>query len=286
MATVAAVIASTHHPFYYRASTSPPETRPPFADAWVSKILAFRETLTRARPDVLVMVGSDHFHQLWLDNMPQFLIGKAPFYDANFYNEEREFGLPRMRLVHVELRGLAQAVGFEIPLARDEDVVLVRLLQRPRGRLDDDRAVHPVRDVHQHGLGAAVVHEHARIVGAERVADRLARHHVPEGLVRRHSRGVEVDGVRDRAGVGERDLDQLSLPDVDDRTGCAAGPLAVHLLRHGRIASGEEIEIEQGTELRRPSRLYARATGTATEIERVEVGGSAVVVARGEFRLP
>jgi protocatechuate 4,5-dioxygenase beta chain len=60
--------------------------------------------LTRARPDVLVMVGSDHFHQLWLDNMPQFLIGKAPHYDANWYNEEREFGLPRMSLAgHEEL---------------------------------------------------------------------------------------------------------------------------------------------------------------------------------------
>ena len=72
----------------------------------------------------------------------------------------------------------------------------------------------------------------------------------------------------------------------DPATGSAAGPLAVHLLRHGRIASGDEIEIEQGTELRRPSRLYARATGTADDIERVEVGGGAVVVARGEFRLP
>jgi protocatechuate 4,5-dioxygenase beta chain len=98
MATVAAVIASTHHPFYYRASTATGEDRPPFADEWVAKIEAFRETLTSARSDVLVMVGSDHFHQLWLDNMPQFLIGKAPFYDANFYNEEREFGLPRMFL--------------------------------------------------------------------------------------------------------------------------------------------------------------------------------------------
>src|SRR5499425_3392230 len=96
MATIAAVIASTHHPFYYRASTSTGADRPPFADEWVSKILSFRETLTRANPDVLVLVGSDHFHQLWLDNMPQFLVGKAPFYDANFYNEEREFGLPRM----------------------------------------------------------------------------------------------------------------------------------------------------------------------------------------------
>src|SRR6202034_2225233 len=98
MATIAAVIASTHHPFYLRASTATGDDRPPFADEWVAKIEAFRETLTRARPDVLVMVGSDHFHQLWLDNMPQFLIGKAPFYDANYYNEEREFGLPRMGL--------------------------------------------------------------------------------------------------------------------------------------------------------------------------------------------
>jgi trans-2,3-dihydro-3-hydroxyanthranilate isomerase len=72
----------------------------------------------------------------------------------------------------------------------------------------------------------------------------------------------------------------------DPATGSAAGPLAVHLLRHGRIESGDEIEIEQGVELRRPSRLYARAVGTPEEIERVEVGGSAVVVARGEFRLP
>ena len=98
MAELVAVIASTHHPFYYRASTSTGADRPSFADEWVAKIERFRATLTVAEPDVLVMVGSDHFHQLWLDNMPQFLVGKAPFFDANFYNEEREFGLPRMLL--------------------------------------------------------------------------------------------------------------------------------------------------------------------------------------------
>jgi trans-2,3-dihydro-3-hydroxyanthranilate isomerase len=72
----------------------------------------------------------------------------------------------------------------------------------------------------------------------------------------------------------------------DAATGSAAGPLAVHLLRHGRIASAEEIEIEQGAEINRPSKLYARAEGTPEAIDRVEVGGTAVVVARGEFRLP
>jgi trans-2,3-dihydro-3-hydroxyanthranilate isomerase len=71
----------------------------------------------------------------------------------------------------------------------------------------------------------------------------------------------------------------------DPATGSAAGPLAIHLARHRRIAFGEQIEIRQGAEVGRPSLLYARAVGSAQRVERVEVGGSAVVVARGEFRL-
>ena len=72
----------------------------------------------------------------------------------------------------------------------------------------------------------------------------------------------------------------------DAATGSAAGPLACHLARHGVVAWGEQIEIEQGTEIGRPSTLYARATGSDGVIESVEVGGSAVTVARGEFRVP
>jgi trans-2,3-dihydro-3-hydroxyanthranilate isomerase len=72
----------------------------------------------------------------------------------------------------------------------------------------------------------------------------------------------------------------------DPATGSAVGPLAVHLARHGRIRFGEEVEISQGAEIGRPSTLHARVDGSAAAIERVEVGGSAVVVARGEFGLP
>jgi trans-2,3-dihydro-3-hydroxyanthranilate isomerase len=71
----------------------------------------------------------------------------------------------------------------------------------------------------------------------------------------------------------------------DPATGSAAGPLACHLARHGVIEFGQEIEISQGAEIGRPSTLYARAEGSAEQIETVEVGGSAVTVARGEFRL-
>jgi trans-2,3-dihydro-3-hydroxyanthranilate isomerase len=69
----------------------------------------------------------------------------------------------------------------------------------------------------------------------------------------------------------------------DPATGSAAGPLAVHLSRHGRIAFGEEIEIRQGAEIGRASVLHARAEGSPERIDRVEVGGSAVIVAGGEF---
>jgi trans-2,3-dihydro-3-hydroxyanthranilate isomerase len=71
----------------------------------------------------------------------------------------------------------------------------------------------------------------------------------------------------------------------DPATGSAAGPLAVHLARHGRVPFGTEIEISQGAEVGRPSTLHARATGEGGSVERVEVWGSAVIVAAGAFDL-
>jgi trans-2,3-dihydro-3-hydroxyanthranilate isomerase len=97
-------------------------------------------------------------------------------------------------------------------------------------------------------------------------------------------------GVVCFAGEGRRWKARMFAPGSgvaeDPATGSAAGPLAVHLARHGRIGYGDEIEISQGAEVGRPSSLFARADGSATRIESVEVGGSTVVVARGEFRLP
>jgi trans-2,3-dihydro-3-hydroxyanthranilate isomerase len=99
----------------------------------------------------------------------------------------------------------------------------------------------------------------------------------------------DVLGVSCFAGSGSRWKTRMFAPSSgvaeDPATGSAAGPLALHLARHGRIAFGDEIEISQGAEVGRPSKLYARADGTAENVERVEVGGSAVTVARGEFRL-
>ncbi len=71
----------------------------------------------------------------------------------------------------------------------------------------------------------------------------------------------------------------------DPATGSAAGPLAVHLARHGLIDFGDTIEIRQGEEIGRPSLLFATVTGSADRIDSVEVGGSARIVAEGRFQI-
>ena len=188
MAALVAILATTHHPFFYKTSQLPPDEAPPFAAEWVRKVEAYRETLTRARPDVLVMVGSDHFHQLWLDNMPQFLVGKAPYYDANWYNEEREFGLPRLRS---RPRG---AVG--VPAARRARQGLrPGLLQRAA-----DRPLDHVPDLH----GAAAerpadrpdLHEHLRAAAAAAGALRGAGSGDP-----RHGRRLAVASCGSRSSA-------------------------------------------------------------------------------------
>lgn len=150
MATLAAVLATTHHPFYLKLThLDPPDKRIPQAAEWVCKVEAYRETLTAAKPDILVMVGADHFHQFFLDNYPQFLIGKAPKYDATFYNEIREFSLPTYvldgheELSQFMLEGLIDR-GFDMSLSNelkiDHSIICPIITTRP----DADLPIVPI----------------------------------------------------------------------------------------------------------------------------------------------
>jgi trans-2,3-dihydro-3-hydroxyanthranilate isomerase len=99
----------------------------------------------------------------------------------------------------------------------------------------------------------------------------------------------DVLGVNCFAGSGARWKTRMFAPGggvpEDPATGSAAGPLACHVVRHGLVEPGTELQISQGAEIQRPSTLYARVAGSPERIEKVEVGGSAVTVARGEFKL-
>jgi trans-2,3-dihydro-3-hydroxyanthranilate isomerase len=102
--------------------------------------------------------------------------------------------------------------------------------------------------------------------------------------------GLPRVGVSCFAGSGRQWKTRVFGPSLgvpeDPATGSAAGPLAVHLARYGKISFGEEIEISQGVELKRPSTLYARVEGSGETVTAVEVAGTAVITARGELSLP
>lgn len=53
-----------------------------------------RRRLDQSKPDVLVLIGSDHLNQWFMDNMPPFLVGKARKAAGPFRSEMEMFGLP------------------------------------------------------------------------------------------------------------------------------------------------------------------------------------------------
>jgi trans-2,3-dihydro-3-hydroxyanthranilate isomerase len=70
----------------------------------------------------------------------------------------------------------------------------------------------------------------------------------------------------------------------DPATGSAAGALSGYLVHHGAIETNK-FTIEQGDFMNRPSRIFADVTGEKGNVERVKIGGSSVVVAKGEIYL-
>ncbi|HTC95829.1 MAG TPA: PhzF family phenazine biosynthesis protein [Terriglobales bacterium] len=71
----------------------------------------------------------------------------------------------------------------------------------------------------------------------------------------------------------------------DPATGSAAGCATAWLTQHGVIASEEAALIEQGVEIKRPSRIYICASKTGDSVRNVRVGGYSVEVVRGELEL-
>jgi trans-2,3-dihydro-3-hydroxyanthranilate isomerase len=75
----------------------------------------------------------------------------------------------------------------------------------------------------------------------------------------------------------------------DPATGSAAGCCAAWMVAHGVVAGDEQVLIEQGLEVHRPSRIFVRATrhtgGQDNHVVNVRVGGNCVEVLRGEVTL-
>jgi trans-2,3-dihydro-3-hydroxyanthranilate isomerase len=71
----------------------------------------------------------------------------------------------------------------------------------------------------------------------------------------------------------------------DPATGSAAGCTAAWMVAHSVAQADERVLIEQGVEMKRPSRIFVRASRSDNRVVNVRVGGNAVEVMRAEVLL-
>lgn len=71
----------------------------------------------------------------------------------------------------------------------------------------------------------------------------------------------------------------------DPATGSAAGCATAWMVAHGVAQPDERVLIEQGVEMKRPSRIFVRASKSDNRVVNVRVGGNAVEVMRGQIFL-
>jgi trans-2,3-dihydro-3-hydroxyanthranilate isomerase len=93
---------------------------------------------------------------------------------------------------------------------------------------------------------------------------------------------VSRETVDSRAGLHAR---MFFYNGEDPATGSAAGCAAAWMAAHGVAEPDQQVLIEQGVEMRRPSRIYVRAGRDGNRVVNVRVGGSSVEVMRGEVFL-
>jgi protocatechuate 4,5-dioxygenase beta chain len=94
MARLVSLLAVPHDPTLPIAARMAKEGKAqPGALPALAAFARLRESLAASKPDVIVMVGSDHLNQWFMNNMAPFMIGKASRLMGPFPSEVRSWGL-------------------------------------------------------------------------------------------------------------------------------------------------------------------------------------------------
>ena len=98
MAEIVSLVGTTHHPWYHQKTSKPESELTEDARNLLGWSARVQESFARTNPDAVVIVASDHFHQFFHNNMPQWIVGRMNSYEGTFFNEQREFDLPQVKL--------------------------------------------------------------------------------------------------------------------------------------------------------------------------------------------
>ena len=225
MARLVEIIGVTHNPFLPKQFQDDPNVEPGVAQA-LENFTLMRKKLSDARPDVLIMVGCDHLNQFFMDNMPAFIVGKAPSTHGPFPEEERDFKLSEYRAaVHVEMaktlvrEGFREGVDFAFTdeLRIDHSFTVPLSFLRPEMDLpivpvSTNVIAPPIAPAQRfHDVGVAIADIVERLPSEQRVAV-LASGHVSFDVGGPKLRGGSTDPEFDRrmlAMIAEADIATL-----------------------------------------------------------------------------
>src|SRR5918995_2389409 len=91
MAELVEIMGITHSP-NFPGQIAQPGAEPAIVEA-AEDYEMMRKRMAGFRPDLLIVIASDHLNQFFMDNMPAFLVGKAPRAEGPFPHEVRTFGI-------------------------------------------------------------------------------------------------------------------------------------------------------------------------------------------------
>ena len=126
MAALARIMCVTHNPLLARRFKLEDEQDPGVLEGR-ERWQGFRREVAEARPDVLLVVGNDHLNQWFMDNMPVFMIGKAPTSAGPFPHEIATYGLEPYEVPGLPRMGaglLAHGISAGVDFAFSDEYVL------------------------------------------------------------------------------------------------------------------------------------------------------------------
>jgi protocatechuate 4,5-dioxygenase beta chain len=207
------IIGVTHAPAYARRLSAAPGK-----DAEIeplrNELGALRARLAAARPDVLIAVGNDHLNQFFMDNMPAFLIGKAPIAQGP-WSWERSMGIPRYRAgVDVGLARKVIELGSDngVDFAFSDEFTLDHAFTFPLAHLRPEQDL-PIIPIFTNVMAPPVPSAKRFFdvgMAVRKVVDALPQA-LRVGVVSSGHLSVEIGGPRMRGGAPDRAFDEWSV---------------------------------------------------------------------------